>query len=161
MWEHCEQFTPTGNVLAHVPIRCNDAGDGCTTSVRHFVKSHGLFFPICFFSLPPLPAPAMSVQSNCLCKQLKGEHSSTNSTVDKCVPSSDKLLQWLSMQRSDFMSHLSLSSFPFTEGGTKRRKYNSVITSVFLKKSTGIGLHHLLLRTLSVWLHLRALGKKI
>lgn len=34
----------------------------------------------------------------------------------------------------------------------------------FLKKSTGIGLHsghHLLLRTLSVWLHLSGLGKKI
>lgn len=51
-----------------------------------------------------------------------------------------------------------------SQKGELKRENKTVITSVFLKKSTGIGLHsghQLLLRTLSVWLHLRGLGKKI
>lgn len=105
-----------------------------------------LFAPFCFScssSVPTLPAPATSscTRPTICASSSKGSTVVQTWLLDKCVPSRDKLLQWLAMQRSDFMLRLSMSSFPFTEEVANRREWKSVIHSVVFSKSTGISLH--------------------
>lgn len=126
-----------------------------------------LFAPFCSSSsssVSILPAPATSgCTSPTVCtSSRKGSMVVQTQLLEKCVHSRDKLLQWMSMQKSFHFMLSSTSSFPFTEEGAKRREWKSVFNSVVFSPQVLACTADVFYWTASssAWMHLGGLGKK-
>lgn len=128
-----------------------------------------LFAPFCSSSsssVPTLPAPATSgcTKPTVCASSRKGSTVVQTRLLDKCVPSRDKLLQWLSMQRSDFMLRSSMSSSSIQKRKLKGENESLWLTrwsSVCPQVSACTADVIYWTASSSVWIHLGGLGKKI